>query len=171
MQKYKIANTTSKDLPNIYSLFEQAIAFQKSNNYPVWNGYDKEVLQKDIKAKLQYKIIEENEISCIFTTYYTDPIIWGEQTPKEAIYLHRIVTNPNHRGLKQFEKVMTWTKNHAQKKNLQSIRMDTWADNPKIIQYYLSFGFQFLGNYLPPGTNELPITYRNLNLALLELPL
>jgi len=65
--------------------------------------------------------------------------------------------------------VLTWAQKFARSNNLDFIRMDTWADNQKIINYYRSFGFQFIENFKTPNAAELPIQNRNLNVALLEL--
>ncbi len=46
--------------------------------------------------------------------------------------------------------------------------MDTWAQNPNIIQYYLTFGFRIIENYTTPDTEDLPIHNRRLSLTLLE---
>ena len=67
MKQDSIINTDIKDLDFIYSLFDEAISYQKRKKYPVWVGYDKEVLKKDIKNRLQYKIIIDNNIACIFS--------------------------------------------------------------------------------------------------------
>jgi ribosomal protein S18 acetylase RimI-like enzyme len=50
-------------------------------------------------------------------------------------------------GQRQFEKVLNWAKDFAGQKNLKFVRMDTWADNGKIIDYYKSFGFEFIEYY------------------------
>ena len=80
-----------------------------------------------------------------------------------------IVVNPNFKGQKQFEKVLNWAKQFAGEKNLKFVRMDTWADNEKIIDYYKSFGFEFIEYYKTTNAPELPIQNRDLNVALLEL--
>ena len=49
--------------------------------------------------------------------------------------------------------------------------MDTLTDNEKIIDYYKSFGFEFIENYKTTNVPELPIQNRNLNVALLEMVL
>ena len=35
-----IINTTIDDLDFVYKLFDDAILYQKSKGYAVWNGYD-----------------------------------------------------------------------------------------------------------------------------------
>jgi ribosomal protein S18 acetylase RimI-like enzyme len=168
---FKIVNTTNGDLDKILWFFEQAMEMQGKNGYKVWSGIDKTALEKDIENGLQYKIVRDNDILCIFSIQHNDPFIWRYRDQNDAIYLHRIVVNPNFKGQRQFEKVLNWTKQFAGQKNLKFVRMDTWADNEKIIDYYKSFGFEFIENYKTTNTPELPIQNRNLNVALLEMVL
>lgn len=167
----KIINTTNDDLEDVLWLFQQAMELQGRNGYKVWEDVDKAGLQKDIENGLQYKIVQGNDMLCIFSIQYSDPFIWRDRDRDDAIYLHRIVVNPNFKGQKQFQKVLDWAKDFAQSKGLQFVRMDTWADNLKIIEYYKSFGFAFIENYTTPNTPQLPFQNRNLNVALLELKL
>ncbi len=167
----KIVNTTKDDLDIIFYLFEQAMELQGKNGYRVWDNIDKAVLEKDIEKRLQYKILRGNDIVCIFTIQYNDPFIWRDRDQDDAIYLHRIVVNPKFRGQKQFEKILNWAKQLAGQNNLKFVRMDTWADNKKIIDYYKLFGFEFIENYKTSNATELPTQHRNLNLALLEMKL
>ncbi|WP_332452490.1 GNAT family N-acetyltransferase [Chryseobacterium aquaticum] len=164
----RIQHTKIDDLEFICHLFDEAINYQKNKGYPVWNGYDKKVLKTDIKNKLQYKVVEDNTILCVFSICFSDSIIWRERENGNAIYLHRIVVNPEFKGQKQFEKILNWTIEYAQKNNLKNIRIDTWGDNENIIKYYQSFGFKFIENFTTPITENLPIQHRNLYLALLE---
>jgi ribosomal protein S18 acetylase RimI-like enzyme len=168
---FKIVNTTKEDLDKILWLFEQAMDLQGKNGYKVWSGIDKIALEKDIENGLQYKIVKDNDILCIFSIQHNDPFIWRDRDRDDAVYLHRIVVNPNFKGQRQFEKVLDWAKYFAREKNLKFVRMDTWADNEKIIDYYKSFGFEFIEYYRTTDASELPIQNRNLNVALLEMVL
>jgi dihydrofolate reductase/ribosomal protein S18 acetylase RimI-like enzyme len=166
---YKILNTTKEDLDEVLWLFKQAMTLRGKNGYKVWSDIDKIALEKDIANGLQYKIVSGNDILCIFSIQHNDPFIWRDRDQSDAIYLHRIVVNPNFKGQRQFEKVLDWATDFARQRNLKFIRMDTWADNEKIIDYYKSFGFQFIEYYKTPNANELPIQNRNLHVALLEI--
>ena len=164
---FQILNTTIADLPTILSLFEQAMHLQGKNGYRVWDSIDRVALEKDIENKLQFKIVNGDAILCLFSIQFNDPFIWRERDKDKAIYLHRIVVNPNFKGQKMFDKVLAWAKTYAHQHQLDFIRMDTWAENEKIINYYKSFGFTFIENYKTPDVAELPIQNRNLNVALL----
>jgi ribosomal protein S18 acetylase RimI-like enzyme len=165
----KIIPTTKVDLNIIIDLFEQAMKLQGKNGYKVWEYIDKEGLERDIEKGLQYKILSGHDLLCIFSVQYNDPYIWRERDKNDAVYLHRIVVNPKFKGQKQFEKVLNWAKDFAKANNLTYIRMDTWADNRKIIEYYQSFGFNIVENYKTGDNPELPIQNRNLHVTLLEL--
>ena len=168
---FKIVNTVKDDLDKVVWLFEQAMELQGKNGYKVWTGIDKITLEKDIENGLQYKIVMDNDILCIFSIQHNDPFIWRDRDQSDAIYLHRIVVNPHFKGQRQFEKVLHWAKLFARRNNLKFVRMDTWADNEKIIDYYKSFGFEFIEYYKTTHAPELPIQNRDLNVALLELAL
>jgi mannose-6-phosphate isomerase-like protein (cupin superfamily)/ribosomal protein S18 acetylase RimI-like enzyme len=165
----EIINATAGDLPIIYQLFEEAIHFQKKNNYVGWNSYDKDFIKADINNGLLYKIIRNEETLGIFSICYSDELIWREKENSDAIYLHRIVLNQKFKGEKIFQHVLDWAISFAKERKLKSIRMDTWADNEKIISYYKSYGFKFIENYTTPVTEDLPIQHRNLQVALLQL--
>ncbi len=100
----KIINTTKGDLNTVLWLFEQAMELQGKNGYKVWEGIDKIALQKDINEGLQYKIVKGNDILCIFSIQHNDPFIWRDRDQNDAIYLHRIVVNPNFKGKSNFKR-------------------------------------------------------------------
>jgi len=166
-----IINTEKSDLNFIYHLFDEAIAYQKRNNYQVWGDFDRAVLIKDIDNKLQYKLVSNDEIAYAFSICYSDKVIWREKDKDDAIYLHRMVVNPKFKGQKRFGKILEWTQDYCKDKNLRFIRMDTWADNANIIDYYQSFGFDVVGYFKTPDSDELPIQQRNNEIVLLEMEL
>jgi ribosomal protein S18 acetylase RimI-like enzyme len=165
--KVEVLNTEREDLPFIHELFEHSISYQEKKGYPVWKNYDRNAIERDIENKNQYKIVI-SEIAIVFSVAYSDRIIWREMDKGKSIYLHRIVINPEFKGQKLFGLILSWTLDHIKQKKLTSIRMDTWAANPTIIEYYKSFGFEIIENYTTPDTPELPVHNRNLALTLLE---
>ncbi|HEY0610843.1 MAG TPA: GNAT family N-acetyltransferase [Chitinophaga sp.] len=164
-----IVNTTEADKTFIYWLFDQAISYQQKNGYPAWKGYDKDALQTEIANHLQFKIVNGQDILGVFSISYSDPGTWGERDTGNALFLHRTITNPNFKGQKVFEKIRNWAIQFAREKHLGFIRMDTWTDNPQLIAYYQSHGFQVVAERRTPDVPELPEQNRNLNVTLLEM--
>ncbi|HTH57926.1 MAG TPA: GNAT family N-acetyltransferase [Cyclobacteriaceae bacterium] len=169
--QFKIVNTTPRDLSFIYELFDLSVKYQEARGYPSWKNYDKGALTLDVENKQQYKVIIDTQIGIVFSVRYSDKVIWRAMDQGDAIYLHRIVVNPAFKGQKLFGQILNWAIQQAKQKRLGFVRMDTWAANEKIIDYYKGFGFKFIGNYTTPDTDELPKHNRNLALALLELKL
>ena len=156
------------DLPGIYWLFEQAIAYQRQNNFIGWQTYDKDHLAADVDRELLFKITRESSIVCIFCVCYDDALIWRGMEKGDAVYLHRVVVHPNNRGERLFEKVLEWAIAHVKELGRKYVRMDTWADNRKIIDYYLRYGFRWVEDYRTGDSLELPAQHRNLAIALLQ---
>lgn len=165
---YDIQNTEMSDLQFIYELFEHSIQYQEKHGYPVWKNYDKEAIVRDIENKNQYKAVVDGKTAIVFSVCYADKVIWRDFEKGDAVYLHRIVVNPEFKGQKLFGTIVNWCINHCRAKGLQYIRMDTWATNPTIISYYKGFGFRFVENFTTPNSPELPVHNRNLALTLLE---
>ena len=167
-KSFEIRNTEKGDLTLIYQFFDSSVFYQEKNGYPTWKGYDKNAILRDIENKNQYKVIMNNSIGIVFSVCYSDAIIWRTMDKNDSLYLHRIVVNPECKGKKLFNIVLDWAIGHASQQNRHSIRMDTWSANTRLIQYYQSFGFDFVENFTTPNSSELPVHNRNLPLALLE---
>jgi GNAT superfamily N-acetyltransferase len=168
VDRYEVRNTETSDVPFIFELFEQSIIYQEKKGYPVWRNYDRKAIINDIEDKNQYKIVIDFKIGIVFSVCYTDKIIWRHYDTGDAMYLHRIVVNPESKGQKLFGKILAWAIGHSKEKGLTRIRMDTWAANPNILEYYRTFGFKVIENYTTTDNDELPVHNRNLDLTLLE---
>ena len=165
---FKIVNTEKADLVQIHELFAHSIAYQKANGYPVWENYDRGAIVKDIDDGNQYKAVNAAGIGIVFSVGYSDKIIWREMDRGESIYLHRIVVNPAFKGQKLFGLIVDWALEHIRHRGLKSVRMDTWAANKNIIEYYKKFGFEVIEHYTTPDAQELPVHNRNLALTLMQ---
>jgi len=163
-----IKNTTQSDLPDVYHFFERSITYQEARGYPVWRNYDKQTIMKDISAGNQYKLVVGSTTAMVFSVCYKDAIIWRERDIGNSLYLHRIVVNPDFKGQRLFGEILKWSITHCLQKGMKNVRMDTWAENPTIIEYYKGFGFKNVGNYVTPDSVELPVHNRRLALTLLE---
>ncbi len=169
--KHKVIHATLTDLPEIYQLFHMAILFQQVNNYIGWKSFDRDFIKADVEKGLLYKIVDAEAIICIFSVCYSDALIWREKEKGDSIYLHRVIVNQAHKGERIFQKVIDWAIATGQQKKLTQIRIDTWSKNDKIIAYYKSFGFSFVENYTTADSAELPLQHRNLDVALMALPI
>ena len=171
MKSREILHSTIADLQTIYGLFDLSVDYQKARGYPDWKHYDQNAIRRDIDAGDHYKICIDHKIAMVFSVRYADKVIWRDRDRGDAIYLHRIVVNQDFKGQRLFGDILAWAANHCKRKGLATVRMDTWANNPNLINYYKGFGFEFVENFTTPDSPELPSHNRKLALALLEYKL
>lgn len=164
----QVIPTATIDLKQIFAFFEHSIDYQEKRGYPVWRNYDKQAIVNDIENKMQFKVVVDGEMAMVFSIRYNDKVIWRSLDQGDSIYLHRIVVNPTFKGQRLFGTILNWAIEQCRQNGLSNVRMDTWAANPTIINYYKGFGFKFVENYTTPDSIELPVHNRNLALTLLE---
>lgn len=159
----------SADLEAIFDLYDAAIAHQQAVSHLHWLPFERSRVEAEIAEGRQWKIVVDGRIACIFLVAYADPDIWGEQDADPAVYLHRIVTNPQFRGRKFVFHIVQWAKMHGREKGKKLIRLDTWSENLRLKEHYLQCGFRFLGITTPANLAALPSHYAGVSLGLFEL--
>jgi hypothetical protein len=162
-------NSEITDFDEIFRLYDLAIKFQKTKFDKSWLPFDRKLIEKEIAKKRHWKISINDEIACIFSITFDDKLIWKEKSNELSIYIHRIVTNPDFRGNKFVPKIVEWARVYTKTIGKKFIRMDTWGDNQKLIDYYVDCGFNFLGVTIPTKTADLPKHYEGISLSLFEI--
>ncbi|SEB06711.1 GNAT family N-acetyltransferase [Pedobacter hartonius] len=170
-QEIKIINAVGDDVSEIYELYENAISFQKENNFPVWKGYNPELIDQEINDLLLYKIVVNEKLAGIFSAGpagLLETELWKERTAIKSLYLSRIIVSRKYQGQRLFACILDWINKDLKKHRYEFIRLDTWADNPHLVKYYGSFGFKDLGIVRTSDSLSLPLQYRGLDLLIME---
>ena len=129
----EVLNSKPEDIETIFEFYDMAVAHQKKVFNKHWQGFSRELVQTEIAENRQYKILINDEVAGIFAVTFNDPEIWEEKDAQRSIYIHRIVTHPNFRGYGIVNLIIEWAKEYAQNNQIEFIRMDTWADNEKLL--------------------------------------
>ncbi|HZE83743.1 MAG TPA: GNAT family N-acetyltransferase [Puia sp.] len=166
----EIINSTAEDISSIFRLYDEGTAYQKSVAKKHWQGFDRAVIETEIREGRQWKIMAGDEIACVFAIAFNDPLIWQEKDKDPAIYIHRIATNPLFRGRGYVKHIVAWAKEYARAKGKDFIRMDTGSGNEKLNNYYSSCGFTYLGITEIRDAGNLPAHYKAGSSSLFELP-
>ncbi|HWY97918.1 MAG TPA: GNAT family N-acetyltransferase [Bacteroidia bacterium] len=166
----KIINSTTQDTDTIFELYKLAGEYQRANGYNQWKEFDPELIALEIKEKRHWKIVEDGQMACIFSIFYNDPLLWGKDDNQFSIYIHRIATNPKFKGKGMTRLIIDWAKAHAKETGRKYIRMDTWADNKNLADYYIKCGFNIVGyRQIDKDAKGLPKHYSTLSLVLFEI--
>jgi GNAT superfamily N-acetyltransferase len=139
-----IQNSTLHDVDLIIQLYNAAVEYQKRNGYNLWPDFPREMIEKEIAGKRNWKILEGGKIACVFSVLESDPTIWEERNN-----LHRIATNPEFKGRGLIKIVRDWAIQHARQNNKKYVRMDTWGNNLTMRNYYIQNGFEYIGQCFP----------------------
>jgi len=164
----QVKNSQAEDIDVIFDFYDMAIAHQKKVFNKHWQGFSRELVQTEIEENRQYKILVVGKVACVFAVTFTDQLIWSDRD-HDSIYIHRIVTHPDFRGYSFVKEIIKWAKKYAAEKEIKYIRMDTWADNEKLLEYYTSCGFEYAGVVHLQKSEGLPKHYEGISLSLFEI--
>ena len=169
--KQHIEHTELGDLNFACRLYDEAIKYQQRKSYPEYRWDDREMQRKYIIQGTHYKVVIENEIAAIFNIHLSDPIIWREMDKGKSVYLHGVLINPKHKGKRLFGDILNWSIDYAKEYHKENIRLDTWYNNPDLLNYYLSFGFEEIENFQIPCKEDIPLNCRGNIVTLMEFQL
>ena len=166
----QVLNSEINDFDTIFQFYDMAVAYQKKVFNKHWQGFSKELVETEIEERRQYKILVDGAVACVFAVTFDDLLIWGDRD-HNSIYIHRIVTHPDFRGLSFMKEIVKWAREYAAEQQLEYIRMDTWSDNQRLLDYYTSCGFDYVGIAAMEKTEGLPKHYEGISLSLFEIKL
>lgn len=167
-----ITNSNLDDITEIFRLYQLARDFQKIQ-FPenLWPEFDRDFIATEVIENRQFKIVIDNKIACIWAITYNDADIWEEKENNDAIYIHRIATNPEFRGNNFVQMIADWSKDFARKENKKFVRMDTCGQNDRLINHYKNCGFEFLGMKKLKDSSGLQAHYHNADVCFFEIEL
>jgi ribosomal protein S18 acetylase RimI-like enzyme len=165
----RIINSAPEDIATIFRLYDEGTAYQKAVAKKQWKGFERSLIELEIREKRQWKIMIGEEVACVFAVTFNDPFIWLEKDKDPAIYIHRIATNPLFRGNSFVKHIIAWAKDHAKENGKRYIRMDTGSGNDKLNRYYMDCGFNYLGVIHLGDTENLPEHYKGGSSSLFEI--
>lgn len=167
----EIQNSTREDIDEIFRLYHVATAYMKLKGQVCWPEFSRDLIMQEISESRQWKITVEGKIACIWAITFDDPQIWQERNADPAVYIHRIASNPEFKGMNLVERIAAWAKQYARENDKSFVRMDTVGNNTGLISYYSKCGFEFLGLSELKDTEGLPAHYNNATVSLFEIKL
>ena len=168
-KEMKIVSSTKGDIDSIFELYEKGTVYQKSVAEKHWRGFERSLVEEEIKENRQWKIIMDGQIACVFVITFSDPILWKEKNNDLAIYIHRIATHPDFRGNSFVMHIVDWVKKFGKESGKKFIRMDTGSGNDKLNNYYIHCGFKYLGVIQYGGAENMPEHYKKGSSSLFEI--
>ena len=73
----EIRNSVLEDMEITLQLCAAATEFQKSKAMVSWPHFEPLLIENEIRDKLQWKMVMDNKIACVWAITESDPQIWG----------------------------------------------------------------------------------------------
>lgn len=162
---------TTADLPAIRAAYVQGREIQLRSGLGSWIVFSDAHITNEIEHELLYCAQDGDTFVGVFSIAWSDPLIWAERERGEHLYLHRISKAAGYARPGFFAAIVSWGESIARSKGLHGLRMDTWAINVPLVDYYKSFGFAHVETRRIPKDPRLSPHYHGIDLALLERPL
>ena len=120
-----------------------------------------ESIENDIQTDTLFTYKIGVEIIGIIVLNETQDVEYAEinwLTPRSSknIIVHRLAVSPLHQGKGIARKIMEFAEDFALKNNYDSIRLDTFSQNPRNQKFYLNRGYKKLGSVYLKYKKEHP---------------
>ena len=156
-----IRKANCEDLKNIMKMYNSCVRGMIKNNIDQWDeSYPSaENISNDLNSKTYYvaetngEIVGGINIDQIQDKTYLD-VNWKD-TSDSFLVVHRLAVKEDFWYKKIGKSLMQFAEKLVVKKNLKSIRLDTYSGNPKAMYFYKKMGYTLLEKiYLKPNKNE-----------------
>lgn len=165
----KICPSAASSNNQFRDFWNAAVSYQASKQLPLWPPYPEQKIKDEIHAGLHFSAFTPDDmLAGYFSLALSDELIWGEKERGDAIYIHRMCVNPNQKGNHLTASVLSWANGYALSIGRKFVRMDTWGDNQRLVDYYVACGFRHIENRRLGVVPGLSPHYHNTNLALFE---
>lgn len=168
--RMQVQPTTPADLHAIRAAYDAGRKTQREQHSVVWPEFTNDAILAEIEAAQLLRVVDGDTLAGVFSVAYEDSAIWGEMERGAHIYLHRITRSAEYRGRGLVSAVLEWAAVRCTALGRAGLRMDTWASNDTLIEYYGRLGFQVVGRRRIAPDPRLAAHYHGIVLALLEKP-
>ncbi|MEO9116337.1 MAG: GNAT family N-acetyltransferase [Gemmatimonadaceae bacterium] len=165
----KIHRSKQSDIHDFRAFWDSAADYQRARRLPVWPAFPEERINDEMRAGLHFSArMPDGVVAGYFSVALSDELIWGAEEQGDAIYIHRVCVNPERKGNNLAASILEWARGYAPSLGRKFIRMDTWADNKRLVNFYVDCGFHYIGDRQLGDVPELEPHYSNIKLALFQ---
>lgn len=151
MERLEVTLGTKADLEEVYKVFTSAIKKMEEQGIPQWDEIypSKEILEDDIEKQELYigKLNGEIAVVYVLNEESDEQYRNGNWQYPESFYevIHRLCVNPKFQNQKLGYRVMVHIEGQLLQKGVETIRLDTFTQNPFSIRLYEKLGYQKVG--------------------------
>lgn len=164
----RVESATLSDLPAVRAVYADATEIQRQQGAILWPEFPRQLTITEIEMGRLFRVMDGDALAGVFSVAYDDEAIWGEHECGEHIYLHRIARAVTYPGRGIMGPILEWAWAECRRLGRAGLRIDTWASNQALIDFYERQGFHLIGVRRIGIEPRLPPHYQGEELALLE---
>lgn len=158
------------DLRCIRAAYGHARTVQRERGSIVWPEFADDAILAEVDDQRLFRVFVDDTLAGVFSVAHEDSAIWGPHERGEHIYLHRIARAAGHPGGGLVDAVLAWANERCRGLGRAGLRVDTWASNAALIEFYCRRGFRLVEERRLGADPRLPSHYHGNAFALLERP-
>lgn len=135
------------EAPVVLELWQKSASWLNSRGIYQWRPeyFDLEqVIEFMTNGSNVYLAEIGNEIVGTYIITWSDPVIWKELDHIDAGYIHRFAVNRDYLGQGIGRLLLKSAERHIKQNGRTLIRLDCMADNSRLNQYYIDYGFEYI---------------------------
>ncbi len=143
---YTIRRAVKPDIGCIMALLAEASTWLRRRGYDQWQGdvrSRRAALRSDVRAGSVHVLLDGDRlIGSVTVDRRVDPELWpAESRSRKALYVHRMVVARSHAGRDIGRAMLAWADGQAETQGYEFLRLDAWATNRELHEYYVKRGF------------------------------
>ncbi len=167
----RIVPSVSSRLAEFRQFWDAAVAWQTARGLPLSPPFPEHLIRPEMADGLHFMGLRRDDLCAgFFSVTLSDRVLWGERDRDDGIYIHRMCVNPLAKGERFAAGVLAWAHGHAAGRGRAFVRLDTWADNDRLVAYYGGCGYRLVGFRDVGDAPTLSAHYHGIRLALFENP-
>jgi len=166
--RVRIRPATPDDLPAIRAAYEAARMLQERTGSKVWPTFADDAILREVAEQQVFGVFKGGTLAGVFTLLDADPLIWGDLERGEHLYIHRMARAAGCTLPGLIDSILRWARQACLALGRAGLRMDTWASNAALVDYYERHGFHVVERRTMAPESSLPRHYHGLELVLLE---
>jgi ribosomal protein S18 acetylase RimI-like enzyme len=147
-----IRKAVAADFPAVFALYQNAIAAMQAAGIDQWDERypDEKIIREDIDSGCAYLCMLDGQIASVFVlNQLCDPEYadgnWRYPHASFAV-IHRLCVSPAFWGQGMGTQTMLAAESIAQSMNLETMRLDAFAQNPAALALYKRLGYGRVGS-------------------------
>lgn len=151
------------EIDTIIALTKRCGTHMRENGIDQWdeNYPDRANIAKDLRSETLFAFRNRDDILGIVVLNESqdeeyDQIDWITDPNSRNLIVHRLAVDPIHQGNGIARKLMEFAENLARTQSYDSIRLDTFSQNPRNQRFYANRGYSNLGSVFLKYKKEHP---------------